>query len=54
MTVLLLAQFGRGVETRLPAYTGQIFDMFPGPELLQDWPASLVGCSIIGLEAMLL
>lgn len=54
ITMPVLAQFGPGVETRLPTCSGQIFNMFSGPELLWDWPVSLVGCSIIGLEAMLL
>lgn len=50
----VLAQFGPGVETRLPTCSGQILNMFAGPELLSDWPVWLVACSIIGLEGMLL
>lgn len=30
----VFAQFGPGVETRLPTCSGQILNMFPGPELL--------------------
>ena len=34
ISMLVFAQFGPGVETRLPTYSGQTLNIFPVPDLL--------------------